>query len=89
MGFSVYHDNARIVSMGKKKEKKGQILRSELERYQQQGVSLWLNGRESTPKEIVKAHKIAEDSVYMRDYIHNQKGEVERLEFDLIKLKQQ
>lgn len=73
--------------MGKKKEKKGHILRQELERYQEQGVSLWLNGRESTPKEIVKAHSIAEDGVYMRDYVPDQSGAVERLEFDLIKLK--
>lgn len=71
--------------MGKKEKKQEAELLNELQRYYKKGVSLWLNGRPSTPKTIVKAHRVAEAGAYMRDYVENTKGEVERLEFDLIK----
>ena len=67
----------------KKKEK--EELRCELDLYQQQGVELWLDGQPSTPKSILKAHKIAEDGVYMRDYVRGKTGEVEHVSFDLVK----
>lgn len=72
-------------AMGKKKEKEVHGLRCELKHYEQQGISLWLNGKKSSPKEIAKAHKVAEDGIYMRDYVQNEKGEVEKIQFDLIK----
>lgn len=28
---------------------------------------------------------IAEEGVYMRDYIQNERGEIERIQFDLVK----
>ena len=60
-------------------------LGQEPETYLMEGVSLWLNGNPSTPGEIVKACTIEEEGVYMRDYIHNERGHVEKLQFDLVK----
>lgn len=62
-------------------------MQSELEMYSKQGVSLWLNDKPSTPKAIAKAHRVAEEGAYMRDYVENEKGEVELLKFDYIKEK--
>ncbi|BFL48573.1 hypothetical protein C3B58_19070 [Lactonifactor longoviformis] len=73
--------------MGKKRSKKTETLREELKYYESKGISLWLDGKASTPREIEKAHKIAEDGVYMRDYVQNEKGEIEKLEFDFVKTK--
>lgn len=71
--------------MGKKRKKKDEALRRELEAYKEKGIMLWLDGSPSTPGKIVKAHVVAEDGVYMRDYVQNERGEVERLEFDFVK----
>lgn len=70
--------------MSRKSEKP---LRRELESYQEAGVTLWLDGRPSTPKKIAKAHKIAEDGVYMRDYVENEKGEIEKIKFDFVEIR--
>lgn len=71
--------------MSKKRKKRDGALRRELEAYRRKGVMLWLDGEPSTPREIVKAHVVAEDGVYMRDYVQNDKGEVKKLQFDLVK----
>lgn len=70
--------------MKKKDKKETSTLRSELEGYRRQGVALWLDGQPSTPKSITKACKIAEEGTYMRDYIRNEEGEVERIQFDYV-----
>lgn len=70
----------------KKKSKKGKDdFRRELDSYAKQGIPLWLDGSPSTPREIVKAHKIAENATYMRDYVEDQEGNLERLEFGKVK----
>lgn len=69
-----------------KQNENAAAFRCELETYQREGVPLLLNGVRSTPLEIEKAHEMAEDGVYMRDYVHNEKGEIESLEFDFVKL---
>ena len=48
---------------------------------------MWLDCHPSTPKKIVKAHKLAENGVYMRDYVENEKGEIAKLKFDFVKTK--
>lgn len=58
--------------------------RKELDTYEKEGVPLWLDGMASTPEEIVKAHQIAEDVTYMRDYVQDADGRLSRLEFDRI-----
>ena len=67
--------------------KTGKPLKKELRDYQEAGVTLWLDGHPSTPKKIVKAHKLAENGVYMRDYVENEKGEIAKLKFDFVKPK--
>ena len=68
-----------------KKDKETRALRCELETYRRQGIPLLLNGSPSTPEEIEQACSIAEEGVYMRDYVQNERGEVERLQFDFVK----
>lgn len=68
-----------------KKDKETRTLRCELETYRRQGIPLLLNGSPSTPEEIEQACSVAEEGVYMRDYVQNDRGEVERLQFDLVK----
>lgn len=60
-------------------------LRCELETYRDMGVMLFLNGRETTPKRIEKAYKIAEEGEYMRDYIQDEEGRLRGLSFDYIR----
>lgn len=60
-------------------------LHYELEVYSSQGVKLLLNGRQSTPKRIEKAYKIAEEGEYMRDYIQDENGKIQGLSFDFVK----
>ena len=67
--------------------KTGKPLKKELRDYQEAGVTLWLDGHPSTPKKIVKAHKLAENGVYMRDYVENEKGEIAKLKYDFVKTK--
>lgn len=69
----------------KKNKKQKDDFRKELDAYQAQGISLWLYGEPSSPKEIWKAHKIAEDISYMRDYVPDSYGRLLRLEFDAVK----
>lgn len=61
------------------------ILLCELETYRRQGIPLMLNGRPSTPSEIEQACSIAEEGVYMRDYVQNERGEVKELDFDFVR----
>lgn len=60
-------------------------LEKELKEYRSQGISLYLDGEPSTPKNIAKACQIAEDGGYMRDYVEDEKGRIARVDFDFIK----
>ncbi|MGN1142705.1 MAG: hypothetical protein ACI4TF_16010 [Oliverpabstia sp.] len=71
--------------MKKKSKKQMDQFRKELDFYASEGIPLWLNGMPSTPKEIEKAHKVAEDVTYMRDYVRDASGRLTRLEFDSVK----
>ena len=71
--------------MKKKSKKQMDHFRKELDFYASEGIPLWLNGLPSTPKEIEKAHKVAEDVTYMRDYVRDSSGRLTRLEFDSVK----
>lgn len=60
-------------------------LYQELEQYQESGISLWLNGKESTSFGI--ANYIREEADFMRDYYLNQNNEVCGVGFDQIRKK--
>lgn len=66
-----------------KKEKES--LHCELEKYRDKGILLLLNGRESTPKRIEKAYRIAEEGEYMRDYIQDEEGKLKGVSFDFVR----
>lgn len=70
-----------------KRDKKEQrdSFRRELDEYAQSGISLWLNGRPSTPERICRAHRVAENVSYMRDYVRDDSGMITRLEFDSVR----
>jgi hypothetical protein len=62
------------------------ILKSELKKYSKKGVALTLQGKPSSPYNIVKACKVSETQAsYMRDYISDEKGNVKRIDFQLVK----
>lgn len=73
------------ICMVKKEKKENRRFRKELNAYAQIGVSLYLDGSPSTPRKIEKAHRVAEEHTYMRDYIADGKGKLIRLEFDTVK----
>ena len=58
--------------------------RKELDAYQSTGDFV-VAGRRTQQSEIWKAHKIAEDISYMRDYVPDSYGRLLRLEFDAVK----
>ena len=62
----------RLVIMRKEYEKK---MYRELCIWQKKGVQLLLEGRESDPGRIVRAHLLAEKGAYMRDYIPDDTGQ--------------
>ena len=62
-------------------------MKKELKLYQEQGVSLYLDGAPSTPKSIAKACQIAEGGVYMRDYTEDEQGKIACVSFDFIQMK--
>lgn len=77
--------NSRKIRKGKKNVNAA-CLRRELEMYKKKGVSLDLEGCPSSPYEIVKAHLIAETGGYMRDYQQDEKGGLQKIGFDRIRL---
>lgn len=74
-----------FLPMKKVYKKETSALRSELEAYRKQGVNLWLDGQPGTPKSIAKAHMIAEEGTYMRDYVKDDSGELADLHFHLVR----
>lgn len=61
----------------------GQPLLVELQNYERQGISIWLEGCPSSSNEVSRAMCVREDITYMRDYVF-QKGELSELRFDKI-----
>ncbi len=70
--------------MGKKKKKDAKLCR-ELRAYEEAGVRLILDGHLSTASKIARAYTVHEEGTYMRDYIHDEEGEVREVIFDLVK----
>ena len=59
-------------------------LYAELEQYERFGVSMKLNNHPASPLQIVSAHMVKEDQVYMRDYEWDECGRVKELTFHFI-----
>ncbi|HJA66697.1 hypothetical protein B5F07_20575 [Lachnoclostridium sp. An169] len=56
-------------------------LYAELEKYEEEGVDMRIDGYQASPMQIVTAHMIKEEGTYMRDYVINPEGNIERLSF--------
>ena len=52
--------------------------------YEKQKVGLGIDGLPASPMQIVQAHLMCEDTVYMRDYVLNDKGDVKEVWFQNI-----
>ena len=55
--------------MGDHQEQQVHSLFSELTDYEKEGIHILLNGLPASPMQVVQAHIMREDSVYMRDYV--------------------
>lgn len=58
----------------------------ELSKYQQAGISLWLDGKRSDSLRI--ANCVREETDYMRDYHMNQENEICGISFDKVRKEQ-
>lgn len=58
-----------------------QNLFTELTGYEKKGVDIMLNGLAASPMQVVQAHVLREDVVYMRDYVMNEAGDIKGLCF--------
>lgn len=65
--------------------KKFQDLFSELNQYEKRGVYIGIEGNPASPMQVVEAHMIKEDTVYMRDYVLNENGDIKELYFYHVK----
>lgn len=72
--------------MGKYGDKKLQTLFTELTGYEKRGIYMLINGMPASPMQIVQAHSMREEGVYMRDYVLNDKGDLKELGFHNVKV---
>ena len=59
-------------------------LETELQSYQDSGIRLLLEGRESSPESIADACAVAEHGTYMRDYIQGETGKLNIIDFNFV-----
>ena len=57
---------------------------NELTGYEKKQIDLKRNGIPASPMQIVRAHGVHEEAVYMRDYVLNEKGDIKALWFNSI-----
>ena len=57
--------------------------------YTQSSERTLMNGVPASPMQIVQAHIVREDAVYMRDYVLNDNGDIKELCFDDVEMQEQ
>ncbi len=62
----------------------GYALMVELQNYEQQGISIWLEGCPSSSAGVMDAIRVREGISYMRDYVFRE-GELSEVRFDKVK----
>ncbi len=67
--------------MGNREE---QRLFRELTGYEKNSVGLKMNGAYASPLQIVRAHMMREGNGYMRDYVLNDVGDIQEVNFNQI-----
>lgn len=58
---------------------------AELEKMEEKGVRIGINGRLASPQQVVNAHMVKEEGAYMRDYVMNKDGNIEKIDFTKLK----
>jgi len=61
-----------------------EVLLLELESLQGIGITIWVEGAETSALVASNAMMVNEDNNYMRDYVMNDRGQVTQLRFDKI-----
>lgn len=61
----------------------GRILQVELQKFENQGVSIWLDGCPSSSEEVTQAMTLREPINYMRDYVFAE-GKISQIHFDRV-----
>lgn len=69
----------------KKKKKESSTLEKQLKKANREGVSLYLDGQEASPKEIASMHAVHEEPAYMVDYVWSDTGSLEEMHFDKVR----
>lgn len=69
--------------MQQKRKSDGQPLWVELQNYERQGISIWLEGSKSNSREVTQALCVRETNNYMRDYVFQQ-GALREVHFDRV-----
>ena len=54
---------------------------AELEKYEQKGIDISIDGYRASPLQIVTAYMTKEEGRYMRDYVRSRDGNIEALGF--------
>ncbi len=67
-----------------RKDNTGSALMAELQNYEQMGISIWLDGRPSSPGRVCRALRVREESSFMRDYVFHE-GDLAEVRFDRVK----
>lgn len=62
-------------------EKNYEELFAELKKYERVGIRMQIDGVPASPLQIVSAHMLKEENIYMRDYIMDEDGKVQELDF--------
>ena len=62
---------------------------AELEKYEQKGIDISIDGYHASPLQIVTAYMTKEEGTYMRDYVLSRDGNIEALVFTDINDSQQ
>ncbi len=65
----------------KAEEAKYRELYAELEKYEESGIDILIDGCLASPLQIVTAYMMKEEGTYMRDYVLNPEGNIESLAF--------
>lgn len=68
----------------KEKDDSAQKIEVRLENIVQSGVSLYLDGKEASPKEIAELYTVRENMTYMPDYVTDEKGVLTEVRYDRI-----
>lgn len=66
-------------------ERERKQLLMELQGFEKQGISIWLEGSPSDSFAVSRAVSVREETAYMRDYVYDKEGVLKELRFDRVR----